>query len=179
MLTKDLTYRGKVISITPCQGGFSGTNDGIWRNCHYLIMEVDGFPGMLFNTQLCNKEQGIAEFEVLDTIMFVAGTYKMAEDRYTIKFKNKVFVPAAKKMTEAETSAPEQPYTFNDEPAKKTSERQYQSSVAGTPWSICLTAAKDFHKDRKTSKDDDVISTLKAYLRSYNQYLDNENEYMK
>lgn len=174
-LVKDAKYRATVTGVTPRGGGYagSGSNNGKWYNCHFLVVVVDQFPSELFNLQICDLNHDFNLLEVGDYFSFIASTYKLAEDRYTVKFESKIFKQQMGQKKDSSIG------DVDDKPIKQTTERVYQSSVAGTPWSICLTAAKDFHKDRKLSKDEDVIKTLKAYLRSYNEYMDNEKEYLK
>lgn len=177
MLTKGLNYKGIVQSITPCVRTFPNKHTGNTDNCHDVILKVDGFPELFFKTQICNTIRGIPDFEINDYILFKVSAYYMAEDRYTIKFESKAFKPAPKK----ETIGAKQPDTPSKPPYDPPSypDKRIEPAIMGTKWSICLTAAKDFHKDRKTSKDADVIATLKAYMRSFNEYQANEEEYLK
>lgn len=182
-LVKDTKYRATVTGITPRGGGYQGTgsNSGKYYNCHHLVVVVDQFPSDLFNLQICDLNHDFNLLDVGDYFVFVAGTYKVAEDRYTIKFESKAFKQQPKKETIGSLPIESKQQKSGSQPHYELpyQEKRLEQAIAGTKWSICLTAAKDFHKDRKTSKDADVISTLKAYMRSFNEYQASEDEYLK
>lgn len=176
-LVKDTKYRGTVTGITPRAGGYNG-NNGKWYNCHHLIVEVDQFPAEFFNVQICDLNHDFNLLEVGDYFVFVAGTYKVAEDRYTIKFENKAFKPQSRKET---IGAPAQEATVNNLPVhdpNKYTERKLEQTIAGTKWSVCLTAAYNFHKDRNGATDEQVLNTLKSYMRDFNEYQKDEEKYL-
>lgn len=181
MLTKTLVYKGIVNSITPCSRNYHNKHTDNLDNCHDVILLVDGFPGTMFNAQICNTLRGIPDFEINDYIAFRVVSYYPAEDRYTIKFENKAFKAQVKKETigapaiEAKKEIGTRPiYEPTVYPDSKRSEPQ----IMGTKWSICLTAAYNFHKDRKGATDDNVLSTLKAYMRDFNEYQKDEEKYL-
>lgn len=170
-------YRGKVVGIEECGGGFKG-KDGAWRECHHISIETETFPGYFFKTQICSKIKRVNEFEVNDLILFkVTGYSGVGEDRYTIKFESKLFKKDPVKETFGAPAA-ESDLTSNKPDVHVYSEKRIEQAIAGTKWSICLTAAYSFHKDRKGATDKDVISTLKSYMRSFNEYQKDEEKYL-
>lgn len=180
MLSIGLVYKGTVQSISPCARDFTNKHTNKINHCHDIILQVDAFPGLMYNAQLCNEMKGIPDFEVGSYINFKATAHHKGEDRYTIKFESNAFKPQQKKETfgaapqTAETNFTRPPIDAPSYPA-----RNEEPSIMGKPWSVCLTAATNFHNDRPKSTAENVIETMKVFLSNYNEYIKNSEEWLK
>ncbi len=179
-LTIGLVYKGTVTGINPCQRDFTNKHTNKINHCHDVMLEVDGFPCIVYNAQLCNELKGIPEFEVGSYICFKVTAHHKGEDRYTIKFESNAFKAPQKKET---FGAPPQTAVTNFErppiDAPSYAARTEETSIMGKPWSVCLTASTNFHNTRLKSTAEDVVDTMKVFLSNYNEYIKNPEEWLK
>lgn len=170
LLTKGLKYTGTVIEINPSADSFVSTKGdfaGQKKYCHYITLEVSGFPEA-HRVQWCNDNETVTEFSKGDDIKFVVTGTNIGKGMHTIKFEQVAvsgIQKAAKTLALNSGVMGEQPDKFKD-PGEKNS----NPMVGGTLWSICLGNAVTFHKDRPKSTTADVIQTAQDFFEDFEKY---------
>lgn len=155
LLSVGLKYTATVKEIYPAADSFAstkGANAGGTIFCHFLDLEVVGFPD-IHKVQWCNNNKDISEFGKGDDIKIIVSGTNIGKGMQTIKFEQVVKTKMQKVQTDLyKNTGVEKKDDFKDPGVKNNN-----PIIGGTLWSVCLGHAIQFHKDRKGSSIKDAM----------------------
>jgi len=155
LLTQGLKYTGTVKEIYPAADSFlssKGAQQGGTIYCHYIDLEVNGFPE-IHKVQWCNNNREVTEFGKGDDIKVICSNTNIGKGMHTVKFEMVVKT----KMQKAQLEHFKNSGTSEVETFKDPGEKNKNPIIGGTLWSVCLGHAIQFHKDRKGSTMQDAM----------------------